>query len=82
MQLEPANPLAHHMLAVTLARQADHAGAAQAFVAASNRYPRGSREWAETTAAAFVRLTRKECAEVPKPNWWADHSLLELSETA
>ena len=80
VKLEPDNPLAHHMIAVTRGRLHDHTGASKAFVLASERYPRGSSEWAETTSAAFVRLTRKECAEVPKPGWWTDAALLELSE--
>ena len=80
--LEPDNPLAYHMIAVTRGRLNDHVGAAEAFVQASDRYPRPSAEWAETAAAAFVRLTRKESAAAPKPRWWTDESLLEVSRQA
>ncbi len=38
--------------------------------------------FAETAAAAFVRLTRKESAAAPKPHWWTDESLLEVSRQA
>ena len=80
--LEPDNPLAYHMIAVTRGRINDHVGAAEAFVQASDRYPRPSAEWAETAAAAFVRLTRKESAAAPKPHWWTDEGLLEASRQA
>ena len=80
--LEPDNPLAYHMIAVTRGRLNDHVGAAEAFVQASDRYPRPSAEWAETSAAAFVRLTRKESAAAPKPHWWTDEGLLEASRQA
>ena len=70
------------MIAVTRGRLNDHVGAAEAFVQASDRYPRPSAEWAETAAAAFVRLTRKESAAAPKPRWWTDESLLEVSRQA
>ena len=80
--LEPDNPLAYHMIGVTRNRLNDHLGAAKAFVQASDRYPRSSAEWAETIAAAFVRLTRKESAAAPKPHWWTDEGLLETSRQA
>ena len=31
------------------------------------------------TSAAFTKLTREECAEVAKPEWWNDEGLKALS---
>ena len=39
----------------------------------------GSEGWAEATANAFNMLTREECAEVAKPEWWNDEELKALS---
>ena len=39
----------------------------------------GSEGWAAATAAAFDMLTRGECAEVAKPEWWNDEKLKALS---
>ena len=39
----------------------------------------GSKDWAESTAAAFDKLRMKPCAEVAKPEWWNDVGLKALS---
>ena len=53
--------------------------AAQRFLEARERFPVSSEEWAEATAAAFDVLTREECNEVAKPEWWNDERLKALS---
>ena len=39
----------------------------------------GSERWARATARTFSMLTREECAEVAKPEWWSDEGLKALS---
>ena len=39
----------------------------------------GSEVWARATAWAFDMLSREECAEVAKPEWWNDEGLKALS---
>ena len=53
--------------------------AAQRFLDAKERDPVGSVHWAQATAHAFSMLTREECAEVAKPEWWSDEGLKALS---
>ena len=53
--------------------------AAQRFLEAKERYPVGSEDWAEATAAAFNVLAKGACAEVAKPEWWNDEGLKALS---
>ena len=53
--------------------------AAQRFLEAKERYPVGSKDWAQATAAAFNMLTLEKCAEVAKPEWWSDEGLKALS---
>ena len=53
--------------------------AAQRFLEAKERFPVGSEDWAEATAATFNMLAREVCAEVAKPEWWNDEGLKALS---
>ena len=53
--------------------------AAQRFLEAKERWQVGSEDWAVTTAWAFDMLTREECDEVAKPEWWNDEELKALS---
>ena len=46
---------------------------------AKERWPVGSKGWAEATASAFDKLRREECAEVAKPEWWNEEGLKALS---
>ena len=48
------------------------------FLEARKRLQEGSVRWAEVTAYAISTLTRKVCAEVPKPEWWNDEGLKAL----
>ena len=52
---------------------------AQRYLEAKERWLVGSEDWAEATAAAFLVLAQKECAEVAKPEWWNDEGLKALS---
>ena len=38
-----------------------------------------SVRWARATAAAFNKLRLPECADEPKPDWWHDEALKQLS---
>ena len=53
--------------------------AAQRFLEAKERFRVGSESWGQATAAAYNMLTREECAEVAKPEWWNDEELKALS---
>ena len=46
--------------------------AAQRFLETKERFPMGSKDWAQATAEAFNMLTQEACAEVAKPKWWDD----------
>ena len=46
--------------------------AAQRSLEAMERYPVGSKDWAEAAAHAVEMLQREECSEVAKPEWWND----------
>ena len=77
--LEPDTPVAYFNLAGSLANSAHFMEAAQRFLEARERYPVGSKSWAEATAAAFNMLTQDACAEVAKPEWWNDEGLQVMS---
>ena len=53
--------------------------AGQRFLEAKERYPVGSEMCPRAIADAFNVLTREECAEVAKPEWWNDEGLKALS---
>jgi len=73
--LKPDEPLAYFNLGAALANSGHLVEAAQRFLEASERSPVGSEGWAIATAAAFDMLTKDECAEVAKPEWWNDEEL-------
>ena len=77
--LRPDMPVAYFNLGAVLNSSGHYVQAAQRFVEAKERHPVGSEDWAEATAAAFDMLTREECAEVAKPEWWNDEGLKALS---
>ena len=77
--LRPDEPQAYFNLGGSLANSWHSAEAAQRFLQTKERYPVGSLGWAMATAAAFNMLTREECAEVAKPEWWNDEGLKALS---
>ena len=53
--------------------------AAQRYLEAKERFPVGSKLWADATALAFDMLKLEACAEVAKPEWWNDEGLKALS---
>ena len=77
--LRPDGAAAYFNLGASLANSGHVVEAAQRFLEARERYPVGSKDWAETTAAAFNMLTQDVCAEVAKPEWWNDEGLKALS---
>ena len=77
--LKPDEPLAYLNLGNALGNSGHLVEAAQWFLEAKERYPVGSKNWAEATAKAFEVLRRPECAEVAKPEWWNDEGLKALS---
>jgi tetratricopeptide (TPR) repeat protein len=77
--LRPDRPEAYHNLGAALANSEHIVEAAQRFLEAKERFPVGSKAWAQATAAAFNVLTQEECAEVAKPEWWDDEELKALS---
>jgi hypothetical protein len=77
--LRPDKPAAYFNLGAALANSAHDMEAAQRYLEAKERYPVGSVDWAQATAAAFDMLTMEACAEVAKPEWWNDEGLKALS---
>ena len=53
--------------------------AAQRYLEAKERYPVGSKDWADATAEAINVLQLPDCAEAAKPEWWNDEGLKALS---
>jgi len=77
--LRPDTPAAFFSLGAVLSESGHKVEAAQRFLEAKERYRVGSEYWAKATAWAFDMLTREECDEVAKPEWWSDEGLKALS---
>ena len=77
IQISPESPTAYFNLAATLTRAADHVQAASAYLTASELFPPDSQKWALSIAEAFDEL--RGCDAAPKPEWWHDEALKELS---
>jgi tetratricopeptide (TPR) repeat protein len=77
--LRPDEPEAYFNLGAALANSEHDVEAAQRFLEAKERFPVGSEDWAEATAAAFAMLVQEACDEVAKPEWWSDEELKALS---
>ena len=78
--LRPDTPQAYLNLGAMLAISGHCVEAAQRFLEGKQRLPVGSEFWGRATAEAFGMLSREECAEVAKPEWWNDEELKALSE--
>ena len=72
-------PEAYFNLALLLVPSGQLVEAAQWFLAAKERLPVDSKDWATATACAFEMLRQEECNEVAKPEWWDDELLKVLS---
>eukprot|EP00964_Phaeocystis_antarctica_P107514 scaffold72222_cov54-Phaeocystis_antarctica.AAC.1 len=77
--LRPDRPQAYFSLGSVLNNSGHYVETAQRFLQAMERRPVGSEDWAVATTWAFNMLTREECAEVAKPEWWNDEGLKALS---
>ena len=77
--LRPDRPEAYYNLGAMLNNSGHDVEAAQRFLEAKERDPVGSEGWAQATASVFNLLTREECAEVAKPEWWHDEELKAMS---
>ena len=77
--LRPDEHEAYFNLGNALGRSGHYVEAAQRFLEAKERYPVGSKKWAEATAMAYFMLVQEACAEVAKPEWWNDEELKALS---
>ena len=72
-------PSAYFNLGSVLTNSGHDVEAAQRYLEAKERWPGGSEDWAQATAAAFEMLIQEACAEVAKPEWWNDEGLKALS---
>jgi len=85
LKLDAALPVAHQVLGAVLEARGDLGGAAASFTAAmeaaggANAEP-ATAAWATAASRAYAVLVR--CAEAARPAWWADETLLALSERA
>eukprot|EP00964_Phaeocystis_antarctica_P000929 scaffold533_cov60-Phaeocystis_antarctica.AAC.1 len=77
--LEPDEPMAYFNLGAALIESGHTVEAAQRYLEAKERFSVGSEFWARSTAMAFNVLTREECDEVAKPEWWNNEGLKALS---
>ena len=66
-------------LAVVLGRSERHVEASQAYLEAMNLYEDGTEDWAQAAASAFDVLSHPDCHDAPKPEWWNDEALKQLS---
>ena len=77
--LRPDEPAAYYNLGAALTNSGHLVEAAQRHLEAMERYPVGSKDWAQATACAFDVLRLKDCEEAAKPEWWSDEGLKALS---
>tara|TARA_B100000795_G_scaffold26079_1_gene17294 strand:- start:181 stop:924 length:744 start_codon:yes stop_codon:yes gene_type:complete len=88
LALDPTEPAALHNLAVTFARSNNRPEAAKYALLAARwseaRVPllgRAAMEaWARSWGMACALLLKPECANVPRPAWWNDTALLQLTD--
>ena len=88
LALDPTEPAALHNLAVTFARSNNRPEAAKYALLAARwseaRVPllgRAAMEaWARSWGMACALLLKPECANVPRPAWWNDKALLQLTD--
>ena len=72
----------HQALGMLYVRSLAHAKAANAYFKASELERAGSEDWGYCLASGFCQLIRPACAEEPKPEWWHDDALKDLSARA
>ena len=77
--LKPDKAVAYFNLAAMLDNAGHEVEAAQRLLEAKERFPVGSEDWAQATAAAFGMLRLETCDNVAKPEWWNDEGLKALS---
>ena len=75
----PSRPTPYNNLAVVLDISCRNVEAAQMYLNAMELHDEGTKQWAESAAAAFDTLKLDECREAPKPEWWNDEELKALS---
>jgi len=75
----PEEPSPYHNLALVMLRSGRNMEAAPMFLKAMELYEDGTKQWADSTGAAFDLLRHDECDGVPKPEWWNDEALKALS---
>ena len=80
IELEPDSYVARWNLGVVLLSSSDMQGACSVFVEGAERSEvLGSTEWAKCTTNAFGLLAESACEAVPRPQWWDDADLLQMS---
>ena len=81
--LAPMDARAYLGLGQACARSYDFKGAAQAWSKAAEVVPGfpdyNAEGWSMYVPRAFMMHSKTECEDVPKPAWWNDVALLELS---
>ena len=82
IKLSPGDSVPHQALGLLYARSFAHAKAANAYLKASELQRAGSEDWGYCLASGFCQLIRPACAEEPKPEWWHDDALKDLSARA
>jgi len=75
----PDRPEAYHNLASAMNRSNRLKESAQMYLKALELQEEGTKDWADSVAAAFTVLKTADCREVPKPEWWNDEALKALS---
>ena len=82
IQLNPASPEAYFSLGCTMECSGHFAPAAQAYLQSCERYGTSTsqrRKWACAVAHAFHVLNSQACRTMPKPEWWDDEGLQQIS---
>lgn len=83
IELEPSRARAYQLLGTALQAAGDVMGACGAYVQYMELEAQQDNEiFGVVTASAFNLLQQNACASVPRPSWWNEASLLELSERA
>ena len=79
IKMRPERPEAWANLATALFQTRKVEECPWMLLQAMERYEDGTPEWARTTARLFGMLTREDCKEAVKPEWWTDEGLKALS---
>jgi len=79
MLMEPNKPQAYGALGALHSRTGDDVASAGAYLKAASLSSEDSPEWARATSCYFQALRSPACKDEPRPPWWNDEALKDIS---